>query len=451
MKLRPIAAWSADAAAPVGFPALIAMAVLWTALQAPGAGHYSLGLALCSLPAGLLLLAGLRRTPGFSRPGGLIATVALCALVLLVRLLPLRHTSDDYILFLHPWYVYLQAHGLAAYRAMFTDYTPFYSYLLGLPALVLRLPEPLIAIKLISFVGDGVAALFVYRIARLKYAAPDRRPVFAAIAFLLLPTVILNSAYLGQCDAWYTGWLLGCVYYFMRGKPLPAMACFAFALSLKLQAVFLSPFLLVLMLNRRLPWFYFAVIPAIYALLCVPAWLAGRGWADLLTIYLYQFSEDDKLTHHGATLYLLFSKHFVHTKTVKDTGILLAVTIMALFSWRNRRSLPNTLPAGTASETIMLLALTSVALTPFLLPKMHDRYFFPADVFSLVLAVLSPRWWPLAVAFQLISAFSIYKTIPGLDVVFGFHRYLILIAMAVNCVAAVKLWRASCASRRQNV
>ena len=34
----------------------------------------------------------------------------------------------------------------------------------------------------------------------------------------------------------------------------------------------------------------------------------------------------------------------------------------------------------------------SVALVPFLLPKMHDRYFYPADIFSLLAAFYMPEF-----------------------------------------------------------
>ena len=40
---------------------------------------------------------------------------------------------------------------------------------------------------------------------------------------------------------------------------------------------------------------------------------------------------------------------------------------------------------------IILLALTSVLLLPFTLPKMHERYFFPADVISILFAFYYPE------------------------------------------------------------
>jgi Gpi18-like mannosyltransferase len=55
---------------------------------------------------------------------------------------------------------------------------------------------------------------------------------------------------------------------------------------------------------------------------------------------------------------------------------------------------------------LAVTALVSLALTPFLLPKMHDRYFYPADVFSLVAAFFIPEMWFVPLAYQVISLLS---------------------------------------------
>jgi len=41
-----------------------------------------------------------------------------------------------------------------------------------------------------------------------------------------------------------------------------------------------------------------------------------------------------------------------------------------------------------------------------LLPKMHERYFYPADVFSLVAAFFIPEIWFVPIAYQVISLLS---------------------------------------------
>jgi len=47
-----------------------------------------------------------------------------------------------------------------------------------------------------------------------------------------------------------------------------------------------------------------------------------------------------------------------------------------------------------------------VSLTPFVLPRMHERYFYPADALSLVAAFFNPELWFVPFAFQLSSGLA---------------------------------------------
>ena len=55
---------------------------------------------------------------------------------------------------------------------------------------------------------------------------------------------------------------------------------------------------------------------------------------------------------------------------------------------------------------MMLLASTLLIVIPFLLPGMHERYFYLADVFTIVTSFFVRRFWPVAVMVQLGSLLS---------------------------------------------
>jgi Gpi18-like mannosyltransferase len=57
-------------------------------------------------------------------------------------------------------------------------------------------------------------------------------------------------------------------------------------------------------------------------------------------------------------------------------------------------------------ERIVTAAALFAILVPFLLPGMHERYFFLADVLTLVLAVYRPRLWFVAILVELSSLLS---------------------------------------------
>jgi Gpi18-like mannosyltransferase len=63
-------------------------------------------------------------------------------------------------------------------------------------------------------------------------------------------------------------------------------------------------------------------------------------------------------------------------------------------------------PRTLTPELTLALATFSVLLAPFVLPHMHERYFYAADVFTIVLAFYRPRWAFIALLVQLASLLS---------------------------------------------
>ena len=106
---------------------------------------------------------------------------------------------------------------------------------------------------------------------------------FAAVLFA--PTVVVNSAAWGQCDSIYAAFCLGSLYFLLRQKPWWACVFFGIALSFKLQAIFFLPVLIIVLVVNRQRCARAARRARDVPLLLVPAALAGRDWASLLTIY----------------------------------------------------------------------------------------------------------------------------------------------------------------------
>jgi uncharacterized membrane protein len=62
-----------------------------------------------------------------------------------------------------------------------------------------------------------------------------------------------------------------------------------------------------------------------------------------------------------------------------------------------------------------LLGASMTGMVVFLLPGMHDRYFFMTEVFLLILALLKSRYWWAALLFQL-SALTVYQNYLHLNI-----------------------------------
>jgi Gpi18-like mannosyltransferase len=103
---------------------------------------------------------------------------------------------------------------------------------------------------------------------------------------LFAPTVVLNGSFWGETDMLYTSCLVACLYFLLAKKNTPGLIAFGLAFSFKLQAMFLAPFLLILLLKRAVSWKHLLLVPGVYLVTIIPAWLVGRPLPELLQVYL---------------------------------------------------------------------------------------------------------------------------------------------------------------------
>jgi Gpi18-like mannosyltransferase len=376
----------------------------------------------------------------------------LLALALRVSLYHVE--TSDYTVFVSQWYDFIQTHGgFAALKYNFSNYNVPYLYLL---ALLTYLPIPkLIAIKTLSVVFDGVLGLFTYLIISLKYKR-SYAAIAGALVIVFAPTIFINSAAWGQCDAIYTAFCMGSLYFLLKERPAWACVFFAFALSFKLQAIFFLPVLLMLLLKRKLPLKYLVLIPLVFLLMLVPAFIAGHDAQSLLTIYAGQVStggagggqfngggnfnngapgqfnrggpgqfngnppgqfngrgsgqfndgrfggrssSSSSLTLNAPSFYQWLPANA--PAYWKWVGILLAGAFIAFVG-----TLLVASKKQLTSDVLLKVALVFALAIPFLLPEMHERYFYLADVLSIIYAFYFPRYFYIAVITQLCSLLS---------------------------------------------
>jgi Gpi18-like mannosyltransferase len=331
----------------------------------------------------------------------------LCAVLILLALalrwVALPFQSHDMQDFLLQWYGYIVSHGrFAALSDNFYNYTPPYIYLMTAVSYLDGLVSPVTLIKSISILFEAISAFLVYRIVLL--VRPDRRlALLFACLFLDLPTMILNGALWGQCDIIYTTFLLAFAYYLIRGFPFQAMLVYAIALSLKVQAIFLAPFFVYLLLTGAIPWRAVILPPIIYGLLMLPAALAGRSWISLIGVYAGQAGFMHSLSAHAPNAYMFFQDGLSErARSYFGYGGLLVAGLASLAVLASHFRVRPPMP-----PLFILLAMTLwLSLEPSLLPRMHDRYFFPADMLAFLFACLVPRAWWIAVLFQAGSALA---------------------------------------------
>jgi Gpi18-like mannosyltransferase len=174
-------------------------------------------------------------------------------------------------------------------------------------------------------------------------------------------------------------------------------------------------------------------VPVVYVITFLPVIVAGRPLDSLFSTYTAQGETFNSASRNAANLYFFIGDKDYQTALL--IGIPLAALLLlvwVLVYGRKKVSLPPNL--------LLLTALVSVVLTPFLLPKMHDRYFYPADVISLIVPFFVPGTWFLPIAYQAVSLLSYIPFLFNLQTQ-GFIPLAILINSLVICFLLWKQWK----------
>ena len=353
-------------------------------------------------------------------------------LAVLIRLPLLSFKSSDFFNSLRPWYVIIHEMGFSVFGTDFTTYNPPYLYQLYLIARFFPDVSNLLAIKIPSLITDFICAYFVYKIVALKYPAQSFG-IFAAIAFLFTPTVVLNSAFWGQADVLFTAPLIACLYFLMVRKNSLAFIAFGISLAFKLQAVFLAPLLLGLFLRGQVSWKHFLLVPLVLFLAIIPSWIAGRPLLDLILIYVAQTKQYQLLEMSAPTVYTWLPDIGLTQRFFTLTGVIFTAMLGFVFSALIYKS-----QAKLTVPLLLKLALVSVLFVPFFLPKMHDRYFYPADVISIIYAFYFPQYFFVPIGIIVASFFAYQPTLFNAETVpMGFLAaglFVILIILAKDAI-----------------
>jgi len=331
----------------------------------------------------------------------LIAVIAL-GLAFAIRGSLMNYRSGDYNTFLIHWVEHFRLNGgFNGFAQDIGNYNVPYLYFL---ALFSYLPlNDLYLIKLLSIAFDVVLAFGMMKITGLFTRSAPRR-LAAYLITLLLPTVIINGAMWGQCDSIYTAFAVLAFWLILSDRPKLSMVCMALSFGFKLQAVFLMPIFLVMLFAKKIKIHHYFIFPLTYIVLIIPAVLFGRPFIKTLTLYFNQaHSIGTGLNYNSPSIFAMVSGD-VSTAALSAVGVAAAflfVIAILVWAWIRRDNLKN--------ESLLGIAILFVVGIPLLLPHMHDRYFFMADVFTLLPAILYAGYAPVTLFASFASLLCYYS------------------------------------------
>ncbi len=352
---------------------------------------------------------------------GVLWLAALTAAAVCVRCYYLESYSGDYVSFLADWVQYFRdSGGFRGLGGSVGNYNVTYLYFL---ALFSYLPlHDLYLIKLLSIVFDFVLAFYV-----MKIVQQFRGQKLAAAAFfvvLFLPTVVINGAKWAQCDSIYAAFAIGALYYAIKNKMPLSLAFLAIAFSFKMQTVFIMPLWAVFFFTGKLKARWLWVFPAAFVAAVLPALLLGKPFGEIIDIYVGQTEIYAAwLNLNSPSVYALVTPQ--NLKTAKWMGIaaaflLCAAVISLAVAAKNR----NSAKLYTAYGLLLCIGV------PWLLPHMHERYFFIADAMSVAMAFADLKFIPVCVLVQL-SSFACYMVYYGTPIISLKAASLLMLAALV--------------------
>ena len=232
---------------------------------------------------------------------------------------------------------------------------------------------------------DVIMAYAVMRLVMTE--VEDKRLQLAAyIIVLLSPTVMIDSAMWAQCDSVYTALCIISAFAAVKGRGRLCAISWTTAFCFKLQAVFILPALAAALFMGKVKPKHLLWTPAVYFVSILPALIAGRSLADCLNIYTNQVGYYKGLFFNAPTVWRFFGDAQIPALTNMSVypalGALILFTLYAISAVK-----------AWTTKSLSASFFISALLAAFLLPRMHERYFYMAEVLSIAYFMCNRRKW----------------------------------------------------------
>lgn len=377
--------------------------------------------------AGVMGAFALAEKPG---RGTLLFAGVFTAVTMIARVSMLDFVTADYNSFLSGWLNAFRTGGLRQLAEGVGDYNLIYQYFL---LLITKVPLfDLYLIKFISVAFDYALAFVMMRAAGRFGGERAKLPVFFSV--MLLPTVLVDGACWGQCDSVYVFFIVLSLYDLACDRPTRSAIALAVAFAFKLQTIFFFPVVLLGLLHKKYKLRHAMAFFTAYIVTMIPALAAGMSFVDAISVYATQSMGQyyDRLTYGAPNLYMFFPMmDFSVGQPFKWMRYLPGIDAKAQNPYINPDLFPDLQHAALYACVILTLAVVVYWLIhwqeitpdmmldlamffaiflPFVMPKMHERYFFLADILSVLYAAkyARRRFLPILVAGASLTSYCSY-------------------------------------------
>ncbi|MGM9908651.1 MAG: hypothetical protein ACI31O_02295 [Limosilactobacillus vaginalis] len=328
--------------------------------------------------------------------------VLISIIGLIGRIVLFKAISGDFRIFLHPWYVKIDHYGLRALSHQVGNYGILYQFII---LLMTYLPiRDLYAYKIVSVIFDYVLAISAALLARKLSSNKENVFLLCYSVILLLPTVILNSAWWAQCDSIYASFLCLSLLYLFDDRYALSFIFYGLAFAFKLQAVFLLPFLLLIYFVKKNVFItHYLLALFTFWLTGLPGYLFGRSpfslfgiyWKGQITIQNTVHKEYFNLSCIFGNPNLIYSSWLAHFLLM----LMLGALVIGFFFFLNS--------AKHTNFDLLLLAAWSLYTCMMFMPYLQQRYGYVLDILLIVITCIWRKYLIVAIP-ELILSFVSY-------------------------------------------
>lgn len=333
--------------------------------------------------------------------------IATTILALAIRYAGRKFISGDAVYFLIPWFDLIKENGgVNSLQMQVGDYNIPYQFFIALTTYIPNLSQ-MTMIKVLSVVFDFILAISSGLLAAELGSKENRKIIFTVTyaAVLMLPTVILDSAYWGQCDSIYVSFIVLALYFLKRQKFISSFILLGVAFAFKLQFVFIIPFFFYVYFTKKNYSIlnYFIIIIVNY-IACLPGFIFGRSILAPILIYTNQSDQYKNMMMNFPNIWGIFGNN--NYEYLKSFGIMFVVFLLGMGLvlvlhydidiMSNRFFLP--VACWTVWSTVMFL------------PGMHERYAYLLEILLVILTVGQRKYATVTIValFVSLNAYSFY-------------------------------------------
>lgn len=331
----------------------------------------------------------------------LLFFIIITCLGIVARLSGIHLISKDMEYWLVPWYnEFVNNGGFDALGKQIGDYNILYQTIIA--AMTYIKLDCVLCYKLLSIIFDYVLAFsgaFLYcTISKKKLLSMSFNVCYSVLLFL--PTIVLNSAFWGQCDSIYASFVILTILFLYKEKYPLAFIMLGIAFSFKFQTIFILPFIICYYFYKKkfsFLWFFLSLL--VFWLSGIGGYIKGRSLLAPFIIYLKQTQTHPSMYMGNPSFWGIIGNDY---NCLNVFAIILTIVLFGLALYYVMNEKINL----AEPEKYFCLAAWSIWTCVLFLPAMHERYLYILDVLLVILAFWNKKYLKYAVLSVLFSLVS---------------------------------------------